>query len=302
MSSLQAKIIYTILRRSWLNKGELNKTNLLKIRKRFTKDKHIRFLFAVSGVSINQTIIEGVEVEEFTTDEMTNKVILYAPGGGFVFGRVYPHIGVMSRLSKQAKVKIISVNYKLAPENIFPTQIHEIEKVYLYLLQNGYSPQDIYFAGDSAGTNLIISTALLLKKNKTPLPQGIILISPTTDGTFSYPSFEKKQSTETMLSQQKLRFFYDSYKGQENVKNPLISPVFGDLRGLPETQIFVSENELLFGDATNFFKKLQETKVTAELHVGRGLWHAYPFFAKYVPEAQQSINEMVKFISKEKFK
>ena len=297
MASLQAKFFYSILRSSWLNKTEVNKQNLSQIRKRFTKDNHIKFLFSVADVKVTQTKIAGIEVEEFATDEVTNKVILYAHGGGFVFGRVYPHVGIMSQLCKQAKVKIISVNYKLAPEYTFPTQIHEIEKVYSYLLQNGYKPQDVFFAGDSAGTNLIIATALLLKKNKKALPKGIILISPTTDGTFSYQSFTTNQKTETMLSQQKMRFFYNSYKGEENVKNILISPIFADLKGLPKTQIFVSDNELLLGDAINFYKKLQKVSVTTELHVGKGLWHAYPFFAKYVPEAKQSLKEMAKFIN-----
>lgn len=297
MASLQAKQIYAILLRSWLHKVEVDRNNLSQLRKRFTKDNHVKFLFSVPNVSITQTEIEEVKVEEFTTNEMTNKVILYAHGGGFIFERVYPHVGVMSRLAKQAKVKIISVNYKLAPENTFPIQIHEIEKVYSHLLQNGYKPHDIFFAGDSAGTNLIVSTALLLRKNNKPLPNGIILISPTTDGTFAYSSFTTNQKSETMLSQQKMRFFYEAYRGKENIKNSLISPIFAELKGLPKTQIFVSDNELLFGDAVNFHKKLQDAGVTAELHIGKGLWHAYPFFAKYVPEAQESISHMVRFIN-----
>lgn len=297
MTSIHAKLIYSILLRSWLHKVEVHTGNVTQLRKRLSKDSYIKFLFSVSDVSVCNTQIEGVNVEEFKTDEITSKVILYAHGGGFIFERMYPHVGMMSRLAKQAKVKIFSVNYKLAPENTFPTQIHEIERVYSHLLQKGYKPNDIFFAGDSAGTNLIVSTALLLKKNKKPLPKGIILISPTTDGTFAYSSFKTNQKSETMLSQQKMQFFYDAYKGKENIKNPLISPIFADLKGLPKTQIFVSDNELLYGDALNFYKELQEARVSAELHIGKDLWHAYPFFAKYVPEAQKDINSMVRFLN-----
>jgi len=299
MASIQSKFVYTLIRWSWLHNEKLNNENLSQIRKRFINGKLGKLLFSPSGVSLNKMEIEGVEVEEFRDKDdknSTNKIILYAHGGGFIFERAYTHLSFLSYLAHRAKVKIISVNYNLAPEHPFPTQINELEKVYLYLLQKGHPLQDIFFAGDSAGANLVISTALLLKKNKKKLPKGIILISPTTDGTFAYHSFNKNQKTETMLSQEKMRFFYDSYKGKKKVTNSLISPVFADLKELPKTQIFVSDSELLFDDAMNFYKKLKKADVKPELHIGKGLFHGYPLLVRYMPEANSAINKIVEFI------
>lgn len=292
MPSIQATILLQFFKLAFPQKIITKES----IKKKTKKNTFYKIFLSPSLTKKKQTFIEGVNVEIITPQEKTDTIIIYIHGGGYVYKSTYGHYDLMNRLSTQTLATIYAVNYKLAPEYQFPTQINEVKKVYLDLLKNGHNPKNIFFVGDSAGGNLAIETAVALRNEKEKLPAGIIAISPPTDFTLTYPSFQTNEKSDILLSQQKMYFFRDCYLGKTSEKNPLASPIFADLKRLPKIQLFVSDNELLIDDVKNFAKKLAKEKVPHELHIGKGLAHGYPLAARFVPEAKESIKLMTKFI------
>lgn len=294
MPSLQARLAYFLAKHIW-SKKTIRREDLPLSRKH---SQHSGKLFLSSQpVKRSSQVINGITIDTIEPENKSNKIILYIHGGGFVLGVTHFHYELMNRLAIAAKVKVFAIHYSLAPEHPFPTQINEVEKIYLWLLKQGYKPQNIFFAGESAGGNIALATALSLRDEKKSLPAGIIAISASTDGTFSYKSFVSNKDTDIILTSQKMHFFLDAYRGKESKTNPLISPIFANLKGLPKLQLFVSDNELLFDDNINFCEKLKHVGVPYELHIGQGLAHGYPLAAKFVPEARESIRQMAKFIN-----
>ena len=297
MVSLQAKVVYTFMNLIGLRKRILNKDNLQQERNNFLKEGVEKLLITRTNTKITKSEIDGVSVEIITPKtEMTKKIVLYLHGGGFVFDQVPTHKAFMSKIAEKAQVKVIAVRYKLAPEFTFPSQIEEITKVFQWLLKQGHKSTDIYIIGDSAGANLAITTTLFLRDKHIDLPAGLILISPPTDATLSGKSYTTNKNLDVMLSYENMQFFVDAYRGNQSPKNPLISPIFANLKGLPIIQVFVSNNEILLDDTSELIKKLKQEKVSHEVHIGKELWHAYPLFDRLVPEAKNALNEIISFI------
>ena len=298
MSSLRAKLSQAIFKRMWSSKNPITKESVLLSRK--NTHKFGQFVRTPQPVHQVTKEIEGISVDIIEPKkEKSSKIVIYLHGGGFVYDMTAGQYELVNRLAVQAMVTIFVVHYSLAPEYSFPTQLNEIEKIYLWLMKEGHKPKEIFFAGDSAGGNMAIAIILLLRDKKIPLPQGVISMSPVLDGTYSYSSFIKNEASDFILSSQKLHFFRDSYLGGESPTNPLASPAFADLKGLPKIQLFVGDKEMLFDDAVIFSKKLKKAKVKYELHIGESLFHGYPLAAWLFPEAKESIKLMAKFINQE---
>ncbi len=296
MASLQAKIVYQIIKVFFEDKTKLSSDTVY--RSRNAKSLLNKLLVIGSSViPLEQKTIDHVSVKISSEFGSHGKTILYIHGGGFVFKESSLQIDYINRIAKNTQADVVSIDYQLAPEHTFPFQLDEICKIYSWLIKNGKSPKDIYFIGDSAGANLALGILLLLKKKECPFPAGAVLISPPTDGTFSTKSYISNRNSDVMLTHHNMTFFLDSYRGKEAAKNPFISPLFADLKGLPKIQIFVSDNEILFDDAVLLHKKLKEYKVQSELHIGENLWHCYPVFARFVPESKEAVENIIQFIS-----
>lgn len=296
MPSLQSKIIHSVFKFLWSSNKPITKDSLIAGRKKTTTfGKFVRTRIPVHQITKN---INGITVDIIESQKgNSNKVVVYLHGGGFVYGMSSGQYELVNRLAVQAKVKVLVVHYSLAPEKTFPTQINEVKKVYEWLLKQGYKPKNIFLAGDSAGGNMVITTTLLLRDKKVPLPGGMIAMSPVLDGTFSYPSFVKNEHSDFMLNSQKLYFFRDAYLGNNSLTNPHVSPTFANLKGLPKIQLFVGDEEMLFDDAVIFSNKLKKAGVPYELHIGESLFHSYPLASWLFPEASESIQQMARFIN-----
>lgn len=295
MPSLRAKIVFFLLKHLWAKHLPTHEV----LRKKKSKYANLaNLLISSQPVKTTAKEIEGVKVDVVEpAQKKTHKIVIYIHGGGFVYESTAGHYELVNRLAVITGATIFTIHYKLAPEYQFPTQIHEVEKVYLWLLAQGYKAKEIIFVGDSAGGNIALGTTIFLRDKKKSLPAGIIAISAPTDATFSYPSFMKNKTRDFILTPEKMQFFTGAYRGKESATNPLISPTFANLKGLPKMQLFVSDNELPFDDIVAFSKKLQKYGVECELHVGKNLMHGYPLVARFVPEAQESIKQMAKFIN-----
>ncbi len=206
-------------------------------------------------------------------DERRDGVILYLHGGGYTCGNLEYALGFGSILAIETGTRVFCCAYRLAPEHKFPTAVNDSLEAYKYLLKKGYSHDHITLCGESAGGGLCYSVCLRLKEENAPLPCGIIAISPWTDLTASGSSYVKNKDDDPSMSEKQLDFFASCYT--EDRKDPLVSALFADLRGIPPSVIFVAQNEIMFSDSSLLHEKLKESGCDSEFYSKPERWHAY---------------------------
>lgn len=228
----------------------------------------------------------------------TNLKIFYIHGGGFGTGGAKSHQHIAARLAGLAQGTAIIPIYPLAPENPFPVAIEQIYATYLALLDTGVVPKDIILAGDSAGGNLSMALILMLENSKQPLPAGIILFSPSLDLTHQNPIFIQNARTEKILSPKLSKNVRRSYLGDQDPSNPLASPLFGTYINPPPILIFASADEMLYGDASDFTKKLKAQGRDVTLITENNLPHVWQFSWGKSIEADRSLPQCEEFLKR----
>lgn len=203
------------------------------------------------------------------------------------------HRWMASHLGQTADCRVLAVDYRLAPEHPFPAALDDCLTAYRWLLNNGVPPGQIIIAGDSAGGNLTLSTALALGDAGEPLPAGLVCISPMTDFKCAGETFYARK--DPLMTPQFLIRLADHYAGQTPREHPLLSPHYADLRGLPPLLIHVGEDELLLSDATRLADNARAAGVDVRLNVWPGMWHVFQMFVPYLPEAREAIVEIAAF-------
>ena len=226
------------------------------------------------------------------------KAILYFHGGGLVLGSIKAHRGIIAKFVKRSGISALVFDYGLAPENPFPAALNDSIAAYQYLLEQGLSPSNVAFMGDSGGGNLVFSTLLALKEKGIQQPAAAVALSPWTDLTNSGESWESNAQVDTLCWKEAQTIFSKYYAGENDPALPLISPLFGDLQGLPPLLIYVGGDELMRDDSTRFAGKAEKEGVDVTLRVGAGLFHCYPACAPLFPEATQALEEICCFIKK----
>jgi acetyl esterase/lipase len=247
------------------------------------------------GIEVKQQTINGVNAEWLIPiGASSEKVILYVHGGGYVSGSCSDHRGIISKFALNTGFANLLYEYRLAPEHPFPAAIDDSVMVYQWLLESGYKPENIVIAGESAGGGLALALLLALKEQNIPLPKAAVAISPWTDLTCSSESYR----TKNKLSPAPLNSWYvfgSHYIGSNKADNPLISPLFGDLKGLPPLLINSGVDDELFEDGEKFYQKAKAAGVDVRFRAGIGMVHCYPLLAPMFPEATEAMNEIVGF-------
>ena len=201
---------------------------------------------------------------------------------------------ITNKLSSTTSMDVLSFDYRLAPEHPYPSATEDAMAVWDYLMHLGYGARDVIVAGDSAGGNLALSLVLKLKEQKRILPRGLILFSPWTDLTGSGKSYETKVDVDPILNREYLDNAIAAYASGQDLKNPLISPLFGNFTGFPPTYIQVGSNELLLSDSLLLKKNLEKYHVPVRLEEYKGMWHVFqmsPFKTAY--DAMDQVAEFI---------
>jgi len=226
----------------------------------------------------------------------TNKVILYTHGGGYVSGSVSDHRAMVAKLVKQSGIAALLFDYRLAPEHPFPAALDDTLAVYRWLLEQSISPAQIVIVGESAGGGLGLATLLALRDQVLPLPCAAVAMSPYTDLKLTGESHRTK--AKVCLSPPGMAEVCSKYYAGDNDPGlPYISPLYGDLHGLPPLLISVGEYETLLDDSTRFAAKAEAAGVEVSLRIGEGMIHCYPLLAPLFPEATQALEEIGTFIN-----
>ncbi len=226
-------------------------------------------------------------------DERRSGVILYLHGGGYTCGDLDYAKGFGSTLAAECGARVFCAAYRLAPEQPFPAALDDAEESYEYLLSKGYSPKQICLCGESAGGGLIYALCLRLKEKGRPLPCGLIGISPWTDLSASGPSYELNRDVDPSMTQELLAFYADCYA--EDKTAPLVSPLFGELKGLPPSLIFVGGDEIMLDDSRLLHEKLLSSGCKSRLIVAPERWHAYVLYM--LNENMSDFEEINRFLN-----
>ena len=204
-------------------------------------------------------------------DERRSGVILYLHGGGYVTGGVEYAKGFGSALAYECGCRVFCCAYRLAPEHPYPAALEDAVEAYRYLLGKGY--QNITLCGESAGGGLCYALSLKLKKLSLPMPCAIVAISPWVDLTASGASYEENKQVDPTLYIELIRYYAGCYA--QDFSDPFVSPVFGDLTGMPPSLIFAGSDELLRSDAERIHQRLKEQGSISHLQITPGRWHGY---------------------------
>jgi monoterpene epsilon-lactone hydrolase len=246
----------------------------------------------VSPVKIDHLYAEWIVPSNTTKD----RVMLYFHGGGYVMGSCKAHRAIVAKFVKGSGIAALVFDYCLAPEHPFPAALDDSLAAYGWLLDQGIAPAHIVFVGDSAGGGLCLATLLALKDKNIPLPKAAVALSPWTDVKNTGESWQTNAKADTLSWKESQVVFSKYYAGDNDPGLPWISPLYGDLRGLPPILIYVGGDETLLDDSTRFAKKAKDSGVDITLKVGEGMFHCYPACSPLFPEAKQAMEEICTFI------
>jgi epsilon-lactone hydrolase len=239
----------------------------------------------------------GVSAEWIAAPGATaDRVILYLHGGGYVLGSINTHRAMISRIARASNARVLAIDYRLAPEHPFPAAVEDATAAYRWLLAEGYKRGRIVIAGDSAGGGLTLAALLAIRDAKLPMPAGAVPISPWTDLEGTGESMRTRAAKDVMVTQDDLASSAKQYYGAHDPKDPFVSPLHGDFRGLPPMLIHVGDAEILLDDATRVAARAKAAGVQVELEVWDEMPHVWHVFAKMLPEGQQAIDKIGKFV------
>lgn len=248
-------------------------------------------------VEQRSTTIGGVDAIEVTIRGAdSSDVVLYFHGGVYVIGSAAASVPLASELARRADVKAITVEYRLAPEHPFPAAVEDARAAYEGLLEQGVDALHIALAGESAGAGLAVAALLELRDAGLPLPRCAFLMSPYADLTLSGETLVTKQAVDPTLTPDGLRIRVHEYLNGADAADPRISPVFGDLRGLPPLLIQVGSHEILLSDAVRLAGQAATADVQVTLEVVPGVPHVFQGFAAVLDEGGAALDRAAVFL------
>lgn len=291
--SIRASIISFVLRRT-LRKQLTQLHNPIGMREQMNKPLGK----TPEQVQVDQVTAQGVVAEWVSWPGCsTDSAIVYFHGGGYVFGSPAAHRALAGRLAKEAGVRVLMVDYRLAPEHPFPAAVEDATAAYRWLIDEGIDANNIVVAGDSAGGGLSVALMVNLKRLAIPQPKAAVLVSPWVDLARTGESMTTNAETDAMLTPEAMRRFAELYLGEGNdPRAPLASPVFADLSGLPPMLITVGSTEILLSDSQRLRDKLVRAGGEATLDVWPKMPHAFPIMGRLIPEAKQCVADIASFI------
>jgi monoterpene epsilon-lactone hydrolase len=227
-----------------------------------------------------------------------DKAILYFHGGGFRLGSVSSHRELIARIAEASGCRVLAINYRLAPEHRFPAPLEDAIAAYGWMLGQGLGPKNIAFAGDSAGGNLALAAMLGLRERGAPLPAAAALLSPWTDLAATGESYVSRAGADPIHQRPMILALAKNYLGSDgDPRDPMASPLYADLAGLPPLLIQVGDRETVLDDSVMFAEKARAAGIDVELQIWDGMIHVFQMFASELAEARKAIDSMAKFLN-----
>jgi len=260
-----------------------------------------RWMARVTGATMQLRVAQhgwpGGEIVTWPGHAADAPVLLYFHGGGYIACSPETHRPLVSSLVRRVSGRAFVPRYRLAPEHPFPAALDDAKAAYRYLLDvEGVAPARIVIAGDSAGGGLALSLALAIRDEQWPNPAGLVTFCPWTDLAATGGSLDENSERCAMFAGETIRRAARFYVGDADPTSPLISPLYGDFRGLPPMLVHASEDEVLRDDAIRVARIARDAGVEVELQLWPHVPHVWQFFAAVLPEARASLEATTRFI------
>jgi epsilon-lactone hydrolase len=249
-------------------------------------------------VTVTAAALGGVPTAEVTVDGVDPRhVVLYFHGGVYVLGDAFQAAGLAAQVGRRTSAKVISVDYRLAPEHPYPAAVDDALAAYQALLEGGTDPAGIAFAGESAGCGLAVATLVNAREHGLPLPAGAYLMSPYVDLTLAGATIEAKRDADPLLSPESLRARVPDYTAGQDPALGLISPIFADLSGLPPLIIQAGTHEVLLDDAIRLARQAATADVQVTLDITAGVPHVFQAYYAILDEAAAALDRAGQLLS-----
>jgi epsilon-lactone hydrolase len=251
------------------------------------------WLKKVSRVPIKHETVRG---HWFTPRSgVQDRTLLYLHGGGYAFyTKHYESFLTLVALAAQAKTFVL--DYRLVPENPFPAQLEDALAAYRWLLAQGQDPRRLIVIGDSAGGNLTLALLLALREAQEPLPLQAICLSPWTDMNSEYKSMSSNESSD-WINKQEANQWADWFLNGHDAKDPLVSPLYADLKGLPPIYIQAGDAEILIDMINLFVEKAQGQGAAVTLETWKAMNHVFQAYGPLIPQATEALKRLGEFIA-----
>lgn len=224
-----------------------------------------------------------------------NRLVIYYHGGGFLFGSPRSHRAVTTQLAQLSAASVLSVDYHLAPEHPAPAAHDDCFDAYRWVLEQGFDASAISLAGDSAGGNLALSTAIRARDEGLPMPGCVVMLSPALDLAGEGDSHSRLQNAP-LLTKRLVDLFNLAYVGEGNLRSSLVTPFYSDMSGLPPILIHVGSNEMLVDDSLTMAKRIEQASGQIELKVWEDMVHCWQLYGPMLEESMQSMEEIAQFV------
>jgi len=251
-----------------------------------------------ADVTVTAAALGGIPTAEITVDGIEPRhVVLYFHGGVYVIGDAFLAADLASQVGRRTSAKVISVDYRLAPEHPYPAAVDDALAAYRALLDNGMAPSDIAFAGESAGGGLAIATLVNARDHGLPLPAAAFVMSPYVDLTLAGATMETKRNVDPLLGPEALRARVADYAAGHNAGIGLISPIFAELSGLPPLLIQAGSHEVLLDDAIRLAGVAASADVEITLDITPEVPHVFQAYHPILEEAVEALDRAGQFLS-----
>lgn len=249
------------------------------------------------GVTREPVELAGLKTLRHAPDgAVADRAILYIHGGGFVAGSAEAWGGLVDHLARQVGVTAYNVDYRLAPEEPYPAALDDTVGAYRALLDQGFAPQHIALAGDSAGGGLVLAALARLRDEGALLPAAAVCFSPYADGTVSAESLTRNAERDFLMTAAVAEMCWNAYLGTTDPKNPSVSPVFADFTGFPPLLLQVGDAEVLLDDSVTIAQRAEIAGVDVTLDVWPDMQHVFVVCAGNVPEADRALATVGAFL------
>jgi monoterpene epsilon-lactone hydrolase len=244
-----------------------------------------------ADVTVTAGALGGVPTAEITVDGIEPRhVVLYFHGGVYVIGDAFLAADLASQVGRRTQAKVISVEYRLAPEHPYPAAVDDALAAYEALLHTGIAPSDIAFAGESAGGGLAVATLVNARDHGLPLPAAAFAMSPYVDLTLAGTTMETKREVDPLFTRELIEARVTDYTAGQDAALGLISPIFADLSGLPPLIIQAGSHELLLDDAVRLAQQAAAADVEVTLDITPGVPHVFQAYHAILDEAVAALD------------
>ncbi len=248
-------------------------------------------------IHVEKLIIDGVAAQMLIPPQCDDaRVMIYVHGGGYVVGSLISHGGMVAEIARNAKCKVLQLDYLRAPEHKFPAPVEDTCKAYHWLLKKGYEAKKITIAGDSAGGGLVVATLVALQNEGTTLPGAIVCIAPWVDLEFTGESYEARKEIDPFVQREVAENMRELYLGNQDPKDPIASPINADLTGFPAMLIQVGEREILFSDSEMLANKAKASGVDVTFEEWPEMVHVWHFYYPVVSDGMKAIARIGEFV------